>query len=70
MNAQGSVEERVAALEKALTDLREEVHGRVGPPDWIRALTGSVSDPDAFDEALELGRAWRRSDIPEDGRGP
>lgn len=59
------VEDRVTALEKAVADLRREVQGRAVRPNWIGAISGSITDDEAFDQMLEFGRAWRRGDSPD-----
>ncbi len=59
------MEDRVAALEKSVADLRQEVQGRTERQNWIRAISGSMTDHEAFDRMLEFGRAWRRGELPE-----
>ena len=64
-----SIERRLEAVEKELADLKREVRVKVpvdkasspGPDiRWLERIAGSfVDDPD-YDEAVRLGRAWRR----------
>ena len=53
--------ERLASLERAVANLQQQFAAS-GTRDWLEKLTGSVSDEQAFDEALEYGRELRRSD--------
>lgn len=54
-----SLEQRVAVLEKLVNDLRAELTAR--PGNWLDRLTGSVKDQEAFEEAMRLGREFRRT---------
>ena len=62
-----SLDERVTALEKLVAELRTQLTSKAG---WLDRLTGSVSDPEAFEEAMRLGREFRRTgrlpDQPDD----
>jgi hypothetical protein len=63
-----TLNERVTALEKVVADLRAEIAAKQAG--WLDHLTGSVTDPEAFDEAMRLGREFRRTgrvpDQPDD----
>jgi hypothetical protein len=55
-----SLEQRLAAVEAAVTELQKQV-----TPDstnWLQQITGSFRDEPAFDEALAYGRAIRQGD--------
>lgn len=60
------VERRLTALEQAVADLRKRLPEQAERPDWVRQIIGSVSDSEAFAEALEHGRAFRQADRPTD----
>jgi hypothetical protein len=64
-----SVEERLAALEKAVAELQLQLTNRNGSPDWLDKVIGSISDDEAFEQALEYGRAYRASLRPPDAPG-
>ncbi len=63
-----SLDERVTALEQLVADLRAQLTAK--PAGWLDRLTGSVTDPEAFEEAMRLGREFRRTgrlpDQPDD----
>lgn len=53
-----SVEERLAALEKEVEELREQI----APTNWIEAISGSMTKYGKdFDEVLEYGREYRKN---------
>ncbi len=54
-----SLEKRVAELEKELSELREEVRKPRDRNAWLKSL-GRFQDDPIFDEAMRLGRAYRR----------
>jgi hypothetical protein len=58
-----TIEERLAAVEAAVAELRN--HLLVQPPalDWLEQVTGSFKDEPAFDEMLAYGRAFRKGEI-------
>jgi hypothetical protein len=60
------VEQRLATLEQAVADLQRRLADFRGTGNWLATLTGSISDPAAFDEVLEFGRAFRKSSQPPD----
>jgi hypothetical protein len=67
MSADTSVEERLAALEKAVTDLRKELSNSRSnnpSPNWLEQITGSFKDDPAFEQALAYGREIRQADYP------
>ena len=60
-----SIEERVATLEKEVTDLKQLVQGARGEKDWRKTFGFSANDP-GFDEMIRLGREIRRRDRAEE----
>ncbi len=57
------LERRLLVLEQAVSDLQRKVEGKPSE-NWLEKLIGSVSDEEAFLEALEYGRAFRQADKP------
>lgn len=57
-----TIEERLAAVEHELAELRSRLVVTPPPATWLEKVTGSVTDEAAFREALELGRAFRAAD--------
>ena len=60
------IEQRLSAVEDAVIKLQDRLPARSTSPDWLEKVIGSISDEDAFQEALEYGRAYRESDRPSD----
>jgi len=63
------LEQRLAALERAVADLQQRSVSAPPAGNWLEKVTGSISDEAAFLEALELGRAFRSADRPPDEPG-
>ncbi len=63
------LEQRLAAIEHAIADLQRRL--AVAPPsgNWLDQVVGSISDEEAFQEALEFGRVFRQADRPLDEAG-
>jgi hypothetical protein len=57
------LERRLLTLEQAVVDLQRRVEDKPSE-DWLEKLVGSVSDEEAFLDALEYGRAFREADRP------
>jgi hypothetical protein len=53
------LEHRLTTLEQAVSDLQHKVEHK---PNWLDKLIGSISDEEAFLEALGYGRAFRQSE--------
>ena len=51
-----TLEERMAALESEMRELRESIKARNPAPDWLERVIGSMKDEPAFDEVLAHGR--------------
>lgn len=62
MPLNATIEERLAAVEAAVAELRE--HGVIQPPapDWLEQVVGSFQDEPAFEEVLAYGRAIREGE--------
>lgn len=58
MSVGAPIEERLAAVEAAVLELRRQLSP---PPDpgWLAAVVGSQRGEPAFDEVLTLGREYR-----------
>ena len=61
MLEQSTVEERLTALEKELTELKQQVSVQQDRRSWIEKIAGTFKgDPD-FDEIVKLGREFRKA---------
>lgn len=56
-----SLEERLAAVEAAITELRKQIE-IPQPTNWLQQITGSFKDEPAFEEVLAYGQAIRQGD--------
>jgi uncharacterized protein YecE (DUF72 family) len=54
------LEDRVAALEAELQQLKKHVYAAANK-DWWAKIWGVFANDPAFEEATRLGRAWRES---------
>lgn len=63
MSDNATIEERLAAVEAAVAELRD--HRLIQPPsaDWLEQVIGSFEDEPAFEEVLAYGRAIRKGEI-------
>lgn len=65
MSTNISVEERLAALEKAVKDIQQQLASRSNnASNWLEQITGSFKDNPAFEEVLAYGREIRQADHP------
>ena len=63
--AQSDLETRVANLESEIATLKRKLtEGTPPAKDW-RAIVGTFADDPIFEEAMELGRAYRESQRPK-----
>jgi hypothetical protein len=60
------LEQRLATLEREVADLRQRFAGLATTDNWLEKVSGSISDEEAFLEALAYGRAFREADQPAD----
>jgi hypothetical protein len=63
MSTNISLEERLAAVEAAVTELQKQVAAS-RPTNWLQQITASFKDEPAFEEVLAYGRAIRQGDEP------
>ena len=57
-----TLEKRLVTLEQAIKELQDKLESSATSPNWLEKLTGSISDEEAFLQALEYGRAFRQAD--------
>ena len=69
MAAEASIEQRLAALEKAVADIQLRLAGLPAGANWLEQFIGSFKDEPAFDEVIEYGRAFRAADRPPEDPG-
>lgn len=65
-----SIEQRLAALEAEVAELKQRLDQWTAPkPNWIEEMTGSMKDYPEFEEVVRLGAEFRRAqrdpDAPE-----
>ena len=61
MKTKASLEERVAAVEEAIAELRQQLQlVNPQPTNWIEEVSGSFKGEPAFEEVLAYGRAIRQ----------
>jgi hypothetical protein len=58
-----TIEERLAAVEAAVAELREHRVIQPPAPDWLAQVVGSFQDEPAFEEVLAYGRAIRKGEL-------
>jgi hypothetical protein len=56
-----SLEDRLAAVEAVMADLRQQI-ADPQPTNWLKQITGSFKDEPAFEEVLAYGQAIRQGD--------
>ncbi len=56
------LEQRLITIEKAISHLQNQMNEPTQPQNWIEKMTGSISDEEAFLEALEYGKIWRETE--------
>ena len=63
------LEQRLKALEQAVAELQQRLPASSSPSSWLDKVVGSVTDDEAFLEALALGRAYRHADLVDEPAG-
>ncbi len=61
-----SIEERLAAVERELAELKTRLPLGPKAENWVEKISGSMKDYPEFDEILRLGREMREADRPKD----
>ena len=65
------VEQRLQAVETALSELQRRLATLPQAPDWVEQMSGAFKDDPAFAEVVALGRAFRMAEPfpepPEEG---
>lgn len=64
MSHASTIEERLADVERDVSDLKSEFKGLRSKHHWIDRIVGSFKDDPEFDQILRLGREIRRADRP------
>jgi hypothetical protein len=64
MTKEEDVERRLAAIEQAVAEIQRRLAKMPDPDNWLDRVIGSVTDVEAFEEALKYGREFRDSDRP------
>ena len=62
-------EQRLTAVEKAISELQHQLANPPPASNWVEQITGSFKDEPAFKEILEFGRAIRSADRPSEDTG-
>ena len=66
MSDLANLEQRLEALERVVADIQRQLASAPPSGNWIEKISGSITDVEAFREAMEYGRAWRQADRPPD----
>ena len=67
VSTQARVEERLTAVETAVSEIQRRLATLPPAPDWLEQIIGSCKDEPAFEEVIALGRALRMAEpFPED----
>jgi hypothetical protein len=67
VSTQERIEERLAAVETAVSEIQRRLATLPPAPDWLEQIIGSCKDEPAFEEVIALGRALRMAEpFPED----
>jgi hypothetical protein len=68
--AKATLDQRMTAMEEAVSELQELMKARRPAPDWLERVIGSMKDEPAFNDVLAYGRAIRQADVPADDQLP
>jgi len=63
---EAQIEQRLRAVENAISELRQYSFVRPPAADWLEQISGSLKDDPAFEQVLEYGRQMRHADRPPD----
>lgn len=70
MPTDGTMEQRMTAVEAAIAEIRQRLASSPPAPDWVERFTGAFEDEPAFAEVVAHGRAIRDADRPRTDEGP
>ena len=71
MSTSSVIEQRLRAVEAAVSELQRRLANLPPAPNWLEQVTGSFKEEPAFDEVLAFGQALRAADqLPEDTGEP
>ena len=70
MPTETSIEQRLAAVEEAVSELQQRLARLPAATNWVARITGSFKNEPAFEEVLALGRAIRAADRPPEEADP
>ena len=70
MSVEATIEERLAAVEAAVAELRNHLFIQPPAPDWLEQVIGSFKDEPAFDEVIAYGRAIRKGELSAEDIDP
>lgn len=65
----GDFGRRLEAVERAVAEIQRQLAAAAEPDNWLERVIGSISDVEAFEEALRYGREFRHADRPADDGG-
>ena len=60
MTSPATMEQRLAAVERAVRELQDRLEVMYGNADWLRRFDGAFMDFPEFEEVVLLGRRFRR----------
>jgi hypothetical protein len=65
-----TLEDRLTAVEQELADVKRQLGANKcqSPTVWWETMFGSFADSEGFEEAVRLGREYRESLRPKDGK--
>jgi hypothetical protein len=63
------IEQRLSALEQAVSELQQKISTQPPAQDWLRQMIGAFKDEPAFDEVIAYGKAFREADRPAQDNG-
>ncbi len=69
MTKQAQLEERLTAVETALSEIQRRLATLAPAPNWLEQIIGSFKDEPAFDEVIAFGRTFRRGELPPEDTG-